>query len=115
NLDNLSRDLKREVVVDWDKNSTKMHPRNIFSIPRWLGNDDDTTLFGLVSFLSVLGISETEDVREPLHYYSQLEDPVVKFRENQQRLSDEMFSEELEKSNKLQPLVKNWTRWFLNN
>ncbi|XP_022221872.1 mitochondrial import inner membrane translocase subunit TIM50-B [Drosophila obscura] len=115
NLDNLNRDLKRVVVVDWDKNSTKMHPRNSFSIPRWLGNDDDTTLFDLVSFLSVLGISETEDVREALQYYSQFEDPVAKFRENQQRLSEKMLAEELEKSSKPQPMVKNWTRRFSNN
>ncbi|XP_017136639.1 mitochondrial import inner membrane translocase subunit TIM50-B [Drosophila miranda] len=112
NLDNLNRDLKRVIVVDWDKNSTKLHPRNTFSIPRWSGNDDDTALFDLVSFLTVLGISEIEDVREVLQYYSQFKDPVAKFRENQQRLSEKIMAEELEKSSKPQPMVRNWTSFF---
>lgn len=51
NLDNLNRDLKRVIVIDWDPNSTKMHPENTFNISRWTGNDDDTTLFDLVAFL----------------------------------------------------------------
>ncbi|XP_026847350.1 mitochondrial import inner membrane translocase subunit TIM50-B [Drosophila persimilis] len=115
NLDNLNRDLKRVVVVDWDKNSTKLHPKNTFSIPRWSGNDDDTALFDLVSFLTVLGISEIEDVREVLQYYSQFKDPVAKFRENQQKLSEKMMAEELKKSSKPQPMVRNWTRRFFNS
>lgn len=51
NLDNLNRDLKKVIVVDWDPNSTKLHPDNTFNIERWLGNDDDTGLTDLVAFL----------------------------------------------------------------
>lgn len=51
NLDNLNRDLAKVIVIDWDPNSTKLHPENTFHIERWTGNDDDMTLLELVSFL----------------------------------------------------------------
>lgn len=51
NLDNLNRDLSKVIVIDWDANSTKLHPENTFNIDRWIGNDDDTTLLDLVAFL----------------------------------------------------------------
>lgn len=51
NLDNLNRDLRRVIVIDWDPNSTKLHPENTFNVDRWLGNDDDLSLLDLVSFL----------------------------------------------------------------
>ncbi|EDV38928.1 uncharacterized protein Dana_GF25046 [Drosophila ananassae] len=115
NLDNLNRDLKRVVVVDWDRNSTKMHPKNSFAIPRWSGNDDDTTLYDLVSFLSVLGTSEVDDVREVLQYYNQFKDPISQFRENQRKLSEQMQADELERNSKTKPVVKNWTRGFIKH
>lgn len=115
NLDNLNRDLKRVVVVDWDRNSTKFHPSNSFSIPRWSGNDNDTTLFELTSFLSVLGTSEIDDVREVLQYYNQFSDSLSQFRENQRKLGELMHAEEVEKTSKSRPVVKNWTRGFINH
>lgn len=39
------------IVIDWDANSTRMHPDNTFNIARWMGNDDDSQLFDLISFL----------------------------------------------------------------
>lgn len=51
NLDNLNRDLSKVIVIDWDPNSTKLHPENTLKIDRWIGNDDDLVLFDLVSFL----------------------------------------------------------------
>lgn len=51
NLDNLNRDLKKVIVIDWDPNATKLHPENAFNIERWLGNDDDAGLYDLVAFL----------------------------------------------------------------
>jgi len=29
----------------------KLHPENAFKLPRWTGNDDDTTLYDLAAFL----------------------------------------------------------------
>lgn len=51
NLDNLNRDLRKVIVIDWDPNSTKLHPENTFHVDRWLGNDDDLSLLDLASFL----------------------------------------------------------------
>lgn len=51
NLDNLNRDLRRVIVIDWDPNSTKLHPENTFNVDRWMGNDDDLSLLDLVAFL----------------------------------------------------------------
>ncbi|XP_043648859.1 mitochondrial import inner membrane translocase subunit TIM50-B [Drosophila teissieri] len=115
NLDNLNRDLKRVVVVDWDRNSTKFHPSNSFSIPRWSGNDNDSTLFELASFLSVLGTSEIDDVRDVLQYYNQFSDSLSQFRENQRKLSEQMHAEELGKTSKSRSVVKNWTRGFIGH
>ncbi|KAH8235300.1 hypothetical protein KR032_012419 [Drosophila birchii] len=115
NLDNLNRDLKRVVVVDWDRNATKLHPTNCFAIPRWAGNDDDTTLFDLVAFLRVLSTNGVDDVREVLQYYGQFRDPLGQFRENQRKLEEQMQADELEKSCKSRPVVKNWARGFKGN
>uniref|UniRef100_D3TQJ3 Mitochondrial import inner membrane translocase subunit TIM50 n=1 Tax=Glossina morsitans morsitans TaxID=37546 RepID=D3TQJ3_GLOMM len=113
NLDNLNRDLKRVIVVDWDPNATQMHPDNTFNIPRWSGNDDDTQLMDLISFLKTIATSEVDDVRDVLHYYRQFNDPIAQFRENQRKLLAQMQEREREEQAKAKPIVKNWTRSFL--
>ncbi|XP_036317704.1 mitochondrial import inner membrane translocase subunit TIM50-C [Rhagoletis pomonella] len=113
NLDNLNRDLKKVIVVDWDQNATKMHPDNTFNIARWLGNDDDTQLLDLISFLKTLVAAEVEDVRDVLHYYQQFEDPIAQFRENQRLLLEQMQEKEREEQTKQKPIVKKWTPSFL--
>lgn len=50
-LDKLNRDLRKVIVVDWNATSVKFHPDNLFHIPRWDGNDDDTMLLDLTVFL----------------------------------------------------------------
>ncbi|XP_068139933.1 mitochondrial import inner membrane translocase subunit TIM50-B [Drosophila tropicalis] len=87
NLDNLNRDLRRVVVVDCDENSMKLHPSNFCLIPRWSGNNDDTALYDLVSFLSMLGTNEVADVREILHNYNQFSDHIALLRKNHHTLN----------------------------
>ncbi|EDW73643.2 uncharacterized protein Dwil_GK16545 [Drosophila willistoni] len=77
NLDKLNRDLRRVVVVDCDENSMKLHPSNFCLIPRWCGNNDDTGLYDLVSFLSMLGTNEETDVREILKNYNQVSNHIA--------------------------------------
>ncbi|XP_075159034.1 mitochondrial import inner membrane translocase subunit TIM50-C-like [Haematobia irritans] len=113
NLDNLNRDLRKVIVVDWDANSTRMHPDNTFNIARWMGNDDDSQLLDLISFLKTLATSEVDDVREVLHYYRQFDDPIMKFRENQQKLLEQMQERERMEQSKSKPIVKNWSKNFL--
>lgn len=113
NLDNLNRDLKKVIVVDWDPNSTKLHPENTFNIGRWLGNDDDASLFDLINFLKTLATADVDDVREVLTYYKQFDDPLQKFRENQRILLEQMEQQEREEKNKAKPIVKQWTPSFM--
>ncbi|XP_075219213.1 mitochondrial import inner membrane translocase subunit TIM50-C-like isoform X2 [Lycorma delicatula] len=86
NLDCLNRDLSKVVVIDWNQNSVKFHRNNAFIIPRWKGNDDDTTLVDLAVFLRTIATSGVEDVRDVLTYYSQYDNPIEAFRENQRKL-----------------------------
>lgn len=113
NLDNLNRDLKKVIVIDWDTNSTKLHPDNTFNIARWLGNDDDAQLYDLVSFLKTLATAEVDDVREVLAYYRQFEDPLQQFRENQRKLLEQMQQKEREQQMKSKTIVKKWTPSFM--
>lgn len=113
NLDNLNRDLSKVIVIDWDPNSTKLHPENTFNIARWTGNDDDTALFDLVAFLKTVATAEIDDVREVLQYYKQFEDPLVQFRENQRKLLEQMQEKEREEKAKQKPIVKKWTPSFM--
>lgn len=39
------------IVIDWNGENVKYHPENVLRIPRWNGNDDDTTLYDLAAFL----------------------------------------------------------------
>ncbi|XP_030377110.1 mitochondrial import inner membrane translocase subunit TIM50-A [Scaptodrosophila lebanonensis] len=86
NLNSLNRNLKRVIVVDWDKNATCLHPDNTFAMARWLGNDDDVELFDLMAFLQIIAENEIDDVRSVLHYYRQFENPIQQFKENQRML-----------------------------
>lgn len=54
NLNRLNRNLKRIIVVDWDRKAIPLHQDNIFAIVRWLGNDDDVQLFDLAAFLGLI-------------------------------------------------------------
>ena len=113
NLDNLNRDLKKVIVIDWNSNSTKLHPENTFNIARWVGNDDDTQLYDLVSFLKTLATADVDDVREVLIYYRQFDDPIEQFRENQRKLLEQMQQKEREEQMKSTPIVKKWTPSFI--
>uniref|UniRef100_A0A182YN89 Mitochondrial import inner membrane translocase subunit TIM50 n=1 Tax=Anopheles stephensi TaxID=30069 RepID=A0A182YN89_ANOST len=113
NLDNLNRDLSKVIVVDWDPNSTKLHPENTLNIPRWTGNDDDAGLFDLMAMLVTIATSEVEDVREVMTYYKSFENPLVKFRENQRLLAEQMAEREHEEKQRNLPAVQRWRPSFL--
>lgn len=129
NLERLNRDLKRVIVVDWNTESVKFNPENLFHIDRWNGTDDDTTLVDLAAFLksinfdliccdvfkliwwiSAIAQSEVDDVRDVLKYYAEFENPLAVFREKQKKL---MEQQEAEREAKL-TTKKRWTPSFLN-
>ncbi|XP_037725256.1 mitochondrial import inner membrane translocase subunit TIM50-C [Drosophila subpulchrella] len=113
NLDNLNRDLKKVIVIDWDANATKMHPDNTFGLARWHGNDDDGQLLDLIAFLKIIAQNNVDDVREVLHYYRQFDDPISQFRDNQRKLAEQMQEAERIEQTKTKPMVKQWSRNIL--
>lgn len=54
NLNHLNRNLRRVIVIDWNRCAVPLHPDNIFAITRWVGNDDDVQLFDLAAFLGLI-------------------------------------------------------------
>lgn len=56
-------------------------------------------------------MSEVADVREVLMYYSQFDDPIAAFRDNQRKLLEQMEEKERE-GKREQPLTNNWLRTF---
>ena len=79
-LNSLNRDLKRVIVVDWNKLSVQDNPDNALLLPKWTGDMEDRSLFGLTQLLQAIQESDTEDVREILQYYRQYDDPIEAFR-----------------------------------
>ncbi|XP_052869021.1 mitochondrial import inner membrane translocase subunit TIM50-C-like [Anopheles cruzii] len=113
NLDNLNRDLSKVIVVDWDPNSTKLHPENTLNIPRWTGNDDDSGLFDLMALLVTIATTEVEDVRDVMTYYKSFDNPLAKFRENQRLLAEQLAEQEREEKQRNLPAVQRWRPSFL--
>ncbi|KAK4882179.1 hypothetical protein RN001_005498 [Aquatica leii] len=93
NLDKLNRNLNKIVVVDWNMNSVKFHPENVFRIPKWDGNDNDTALIDLTALLLTVANSEVKDVREVLTYYNSFEDGLTTFREKQRMIIEQQESQ----------------------
>ncbi|XP_069670589.1 mitochondrial import inner membrane translocase subunit TIM50-C-like [Periplaneta americana] len=114
-LECLNRDLSKVIVIDWNSESLKFHPRNMLRLPRWKGNDDDQALWDLAVFLRTIASEKVDDVRNVLDYYHQFDNPVEAFRENQRKLLDQM--EAKEKQLKDNPpgasLANRWTPNFL--
>ncbi|KAK0161852.1 hypothetical protein PV327_008259 [Microctonus hyperodae] len=113
-LDAINRDLKKVIVVDWNANSVKFHPDNALKLPRWNGNDDDTTLYDLAAFLKTIHATSVDDVRDVLSYYRQFDNPLEVFRENQRKLLLQMQEDESQKEQQSnsKPLTSKWSKTF---
>ncbi|KAI5651404.1 NLI interacting factor-like phosphatase domain-containing protein [Phthorimaea operculella] len=112
NLEGLNRDLSKVIVVDWNKQATKFHPQNSLILKKWKGADDDTALLDLANLLQTIAMSNVIDVREVLQYYSQFDDPIAAFRENQRKLMEQMEEREKEGKTAEPPLTSSWIRSF---
>ncbi|XP_011152876.1 mitochondrial import inner membrane translocase subunit TIM50-C [Harpegnathos saltator] len=112
----LNRDLSKVIVIDWNEKSVKMNPENAFRIPRWTGNDDDTTLYDLAAFLKTISTSNVDDVRDVLNYYRQFGNPLETFRENRRKLLMQMEEEQNKaQQGSSQVLTSRWKPSFLRN
>ncbi|XP_041352373.1 mitochondrial import inner membrane translocase subunit TIM50-C-like [Gigantopelta aegis] len=85
----LNRDLSKVIFLDWNPQSFKLQPKNTFRLKKWSGEDGDTTLYDLGNFLKTVGTSGVEDVRDVMEYYSQFDDPIAAFKENQRKLQEQ--------------------------
>ncbi|KAK5650167.1 hypothetical protein RI129_001196 [Pyrocoelia pectoralis] len=88
-LSKLNRDLRKVIVIDWNANSVRFHPDNVFQIPRWDGNDSDMTLIDLTALLITIANSGVEDVREVINYYKDFDDGLTTFRQKQRAILEQ--------------------------
>ncbi|XP_067682549.1 mitochondrial import inner membrane translocase subunit TIM50-like [Haliotis asinina] len=85
----LNRDLSRVIMIDWNNRSYQLNPSNAFPIKKWTGSDEDRDLIDLAHFLRALASSGVEDIRPVMEYYSQFDNPLEMFKENQRKLQAE--------------------------
>ncbi|CAD5225027.1 unnamed protein product [Bursaphelenchus okinawaensis] len=79
-LNRLNRDLSKVIFIDFDAQSAKLNPENVLRVPKWEGDMDDTALVDLAELLKTIHLSDTEDVRPTLQYYSSFDNPPAEFR-----------------------------------
>ena len=79
----LNRDPKKIIVIDWDEKAYQLQPRNaLHRLKKFKGEDEDTDLVYLASFLKFIATSGVDDVREVLDYYNGENDPLEAFKIN---------------------------------
>ncbi|KAL8590109.1 hypothetical protein ACOMHN_034340 [Nucella lapillus] len=105
----LNRDLSKVIMVDWNASATQLQPQNTLLVRKWSGNDEDRTLIDLAHFLKTIATSEVEDVRKVLEYYSQFDDPVAAFKENQRKLQEEQERMAVEMKQKEEKKLSGWS------
>lgn len=93
-LTSLNRDLRKVIVIDWNKDHVQSNPENALILEKWEGDNGDRALIGLAQLLHEIKDSGMEDVRDVLNYYKQFDDPIGAFRENQRKLEEELKLEE---------------------
>ncbi|XP_066158938.1 mitochondrial import inner membrane translocase subunit TIM50-C-like [Euwallacea fornicatus] len=111
-LNNLNRDLSKVICIDWNGSNLKFNPENLFCVKRWPGNDDDTSLLDLVTFLKTIADNGIDDVRDVLKVYSKYDDPIMAFREKQKKLIDELEAQAAAQREQQNSKVSRWTPTF---
>ncbi|VDN04349.1 unnamed protein product [Thelazia callipaeda] len=87
-LSKLNRDLSKVIYIDFDPESFQLSPENVLRLPKWNGELDDTALVDLAELLKTIHLSDVDDVRPTLQYYSQFDDPLKEFRERATRIAE---------------------------
>lgn len=85
----LNRSLRKVIMVDWNKSTGKLQPRNQLCVKKWAGDDSDHELIDLAAFLRMIAQKHPDDVRPVLDYYNEFEDPMAAFREKHAQLMEE--------------------------
>ncbi|KHJ99340.1 NLI interacting factor-like phosphatase [Oesophagostomum dentatum] len=63
-LSKLNRDLSKVIFIEVDPKAAQLNPENVLLVPEW----------------KAIHLSDVEDVRPTLQYYSQFPDPAKEFR-----------------------------------
>ncbi|EFO23567.1 import inner membrane translocase subunit TIM50 [Loa loa] len=114
-LSKLNRDLSKVIYIDFDPESFRCNPENVLRLPKWDGTLDDTALVDLAELLKTIHLSDVDDVRPTLQYYSQFDDPLKEFRERATRVAElekKMHRMESEKEAFVAPVKKYQGRLF---
>lgn len=114
-LSKLNRDLSKVIYIDFDPESFRCNPENVLRLPKWDGTLDDTALVDLAELLKTIHLSDVDDVRPTLQYYSQFDDPLREFRERAARVAEletKMHKMETEKEVFTAPVKKYQGRLF---
>ncbi|KAH7730895.1 CBN-SCPL-4 protein [Aphelenchoides avenae] len=88
-LSRLNRDLSKVIYIDFDPNSFQLNPENVLRMPKWDGDMEDTALVDLAELLKTIHLSDVDDVRPTLQYYSQFDDPTAEFRRRAQYVAQQ--------------------------
>ncbi|XP_071081239.1 mitochondrial import inner membrane translocase subunit TIM50-like [Haliotis cracherodii] len=104
----LNRDLSKVIVIDWNNRSYQLNPANAFPIKKWSGSDEDRDLIDLAHFLRALASSGVEDIRPVMEYYSQFDNPLEMFKENQRKLQAEQEKQLMIQQDQQKKKVGSW-------
>ncbi|KHN83932.1 Mitochondrial import inner membrane translocase subunit TIM50 [Toxocara canis] len=88
-LSRLNRDLSKVIFIDFDPKSFQLNPENVLRVPKWEGDMNDTSLVDLAELLKTIHLSDVDDVRPTLQYYSQFDDPPKEFRRRAMYLAEQ--------------------------
>lgn len=103
-LNQLGRDMKRVIHIDWNEAACQTSPQNCFILPKWDGDTSDKSLVDLSDFIREIAYLGVEDVRPVLRHYSQFDNPLEKFKENQKK-AEEMKAKEREARSRLPGII----------
>ncbi|TKR88437.1 hypothetical protein L596_012684 [Steinernema carpocapsae] len=111
-LSKLNRDLSKVIYIDFDPKSFQLNTENVLRIPKWEGNMDDTALVDLAELLKTIHLSDVDDVRPTLQYYSQFDDPAKEFRNRAVHVAEqEQKRKEMNESSSPSPVSK-YSGWL---
>lgn len=72
--------MSKVIYIDFDPQSFQLNPDNVLRINKWEGDMNDRALIDLAELLKTIHLSDADDVRPILQYYSQFDDPPAEFR-----------------------------------
>ncbi|CAJ0950909.1 unnamed protein product, partial [Mesorhabditis belari] len=108
-LSKLNRDLSKVIYIDFDPASFQLNPDNVLRMPKWEGEMSDTALVDLAELLKTIHLSDVDDVRPTLQYYSSFDNPAAEFRKRAMYLAEQEAEKQRQLENKDDGLLKRYS------